>query len=315
MMGHILSFRGEFVRARDHFEQSLSLYSQHEHSAHSAVYGQDPGPVCLVRLGHDLWYLGHPDQSLGRLQAGLSLAQGSSHSFTRATVIASAAWLHQLRREGSATQEWAETAITLCAEQELPFFLAGATIWRGWARAIQGHMEEGIAQICQGLENYRNAGIRWGRPYFLGLLAEAYGHGRQWEKGLNAVSEGLMLAVEMGERWHEAELYRLKGELTLQRLQTADYKFHVPFDFQSTAASNLQIEAQTCFHKAIEIAREQSAKSLELRAVVSLSRLWQDEGKPKEAHELLVKIYNWFTEGFDTADLEEAKALLDELNG
>jgi predicted ATPase len=114
--------------------------------------------------------LGHPDQSLGRLQAGLSLAQGSSHSFTRASVIASAAWLHQLRREGSATQEWAETAITLCAEQELPFFLAGATIWRGWARAVQGHVEEGIAQICQGLENYGNAGVRWGRPYFLGLL-------------------------------------------------------------------------------------------------------------------------------------------------
>jgi predicted ATPase len=264
-------------------------------------------------LAHDLWYLGYPDQSLARHQAGLSLAKESNHSFTRASAIASVAWLHLKRREAKATQEWAEATITLCVEQELPFFLAGAMIWRGWALAIQGRVQEGIAQICQGLENYRNAGVRWGRSFFLGLLAEAYGHGRDWKGGIKAVDEGLTVAMETGERWYEAELYRLKGELTLHRLQTGDYKFHVSPDFGSLVASNIDVEAQAYFQRAIEIARDQSAKSLELRAVVSLSRLWRDEGKRKGAHDLLAESYNWFTEGFDTADLKDAKALLDEL--
>jgi predicted ATPase len=313
MMGHTLSFSGEFIRARDHFEESISLYRPQEHSAHSAVYGQDPGPSCLSRLGMNLWYLGYPDQSLSRVQAALSMVQESAHSFTRAIVNGGVAQMHEMRREAGATQEWAEATITLCAEKELPFFLAGAMIWRGWARAIQGHVEEGIAQICRGLENYRNAGVGWGRSYFLGLLGEAYCHGRLWEKGLNAVAEGLRLAVETGERWFEAELYRLKGELTLQWLQAADSKSRVPSDFHSPTASNSQVEAQACFHRAIEIARQQEAKSLELRAVTSLARLWQQQGKKEKARIMLADIHNWFTEGFDTADLKEAKALLDEL--
>jgi class 3 adenylate cyclase/predicted ATPase len=314
MMGHILLFQGEFVRARDHLERSLSLYDSREHRGHSAIYGQDPGPTCLNRLGHDLWYLGYPDQSLSRVQASLSLAQESTHSFTRASAMGSVAWLHLMRREVPATQQWAEATITLCAEQEIPFFLAAATIWRGWAEATQGHVEDGIAGIRQGMENFSYAGIGWGRPFFLALMAEAYGHGQQWEKGLNAVEEGLTIAAETGERWYEAELYRLKGELTLHRLQTADYKIQVPSDFESSAASNIEIEAQACFQKAIEIALEQSAKSLELRAAMSLGRLWRDEGRHKAAHDLLHEIYNWFTEGFDTADLKDAKVLLDELS-
>lgn len=308
-MGHVLSFRGEFVPARIHFEQSLSFYSPQEHSTHSAIYGQDPGPVCLCRLGHDLWYLGYPDQSLNQAQAALSLGQGSAHSFTRASVIGGVAWLHQLRREGAATQEWAEATITLCVEQELPFFLAGAMIWHGWALAKKGHVDEGIGHISQGLDNYRDLGVRWGRSYFLALLAEAYGCGLQTDRALHAIAEGLALAVEMGERWHQAELYRLKGELTLDRLQTVDHKSH-----ESLEASSIHVEAQACFQKAIEVAREQSAKSLELRATTSLARLLRDSGRRDQARGMLAEIYHWFTEGFDTIDLKEAKALLNELS-
>lgn len=196
----------------------------------------------------------------------------------------------------------------------MPFFLAGATILRGWALAIQGQVEEGIAEIYRGLEIYRSVGVRWGRSYYLGLLAEAYGNGQQWEKGLNAVAEGLTAAEKAGERWHESELYRLKGELTLQRLRGANpISLTVASQFQSPALPGIQAEAQALFNKAIEVARHQSAKSLELRAVISLSRLWQDQGKLNEAYGLLAEIYRWFTEGFDTADLKDAKALLDEL--
>ncbi|MBI3798633.1 MAG: hypothetical protein HY268_16920 [Deltaproteobacteria bacterium] len=190
--------------------------------------------------------------------------------------------------------------------------LAQAAILRDWALAEQGQEAEGIAQIRQGLPAHRETGAELTGPYYLALLAEAYGKVGQVEEGLSGVAEALTMVDKDGERLWEAELYRLKGQLTLQKSAVRGPKSKVEESPQFEVRSP-ESEAEECFCKAIEIARRQHAKSLELRAVMSLRHLWRQQGKQKEAHELLSEIYHWFTEGFDTKDLQEAKTLLEEL--
>ena len=234
--------------------------------------------------------LGYPDQALRRSLEALALAQDVAHPFSLGFALFFAAQLHHHRREVQATQARAEAAITLSRAQGFPTWLANGTILQGWALAAQGQGEAGVAQIRQGLAAHRATGEEIERPYFLALLAEAYGAMGQADEGLAVLAEAFELVTITGERWWEAELHRLKGGL----LQSAE-------------------EAETCFRQALAVARHQQAKSLELRAALSLSRLWQQQGKRHEACELLAPIYGWFTEGFDTVDLQEARALLEEL--
>jgi predicted ATPase len=189
-------------------------------------------------------------------------------------------------------------------------FLAYGTLYRGWVLAEQGEVEEGIAQMQQGLAALRATGAELARPSYLTMLAAAYRKVGQVEEGLAVLAEALALVNKTGGRVGEAELYRLKGELSLQsEVRSPRPEATNP----QSPTPNPHAEAEACFHKAIEVARKQQAKSLELRAVVSLSRLWQRQGKKDEARQLLAEIYGWFTEGFDTKDLQEAKALLEEL--
>ncbi len=185
--------------------------------------------------------------------------------------------------------------MALSTGQGFAFWLAMGTMLRGWALAEQGQVEEGIAQIREGLAAWRATGSELWRSHLLTLLAEAYGKGGQAEEGLTAVDEALAIVERTEERFYEAELHRLKGELLLQQ-------------FPDTHP-----EAEACFHQSIAVARRRQAKSWELRAATSLARLWQQQGKQTEARELLAPVYNWFTEGFDTADLKDAKTLLTEL--
>jgi len=231
----------------------------------------------------------------------LRLAQALSHPHSLGFALIFAAALRQFRREAQAAQAHAEAVIALSTAQGLPSWLAHGTLLRGGALAAQGQGEAGIAQLQQGLAVYRVTGSELARPYFLGLLAEAYGKVGQTKEGLTALAEALALVDQTEERMYEAELYRLKGQLTLQS-QVQGPK------------SKVEEAAEECFLRAIEIARRQQAKSLELRAVMSLSRLWLQQGKQKDAHEMLAAVYSWFTEGFDTKDLQEAQALLEELN-
>jgi predicted ATPase len=166
------------------------------------------------------------------------------------------------------------------------------TILRGWALTRQGQAPEGIPQMTQGLAAYRATGAEAWRHYWLALLAEAYGTAGQIAEGLTALTDALTLVEKNGECYYEAECHRLKGALLLQQ------------------SSDNATEAEACFHQALMTAQNQQAKSLELRAATSLTRLWQQQGKRQEAHDLLAPVYYWFTEGFDTADLQEAKALL-----
>ena len=289
-------YLGQLSQAHAHLEQGMRLYDPQQHHALAFRYGNmDPGVACLAYAGWTLWLLGYPDQALERANEALTLAQHLEHPYTLARGLYWTTLLHQLRREWQVVSERAETAITVATAQQVALVLAVGPIMRGWALAMQGQGAEGLTQLRQGLDAYRATGAAFQRPHFLSMLAEVHRSMGQPEAGLTALSEALALVEKTGERYYEAELHRLKGELLLQH-----------------AAPEVS-HAETCFQQSLAIARRQQAKSLELRAAMSLSRLWQQQGKRAEAHDLLAPIYGWFTEGFDTADLQEAKALLDEL--
>lgn len=250
--------------------------------------------MCRGHATWPLWMLGYPDQARQSIRETLTLAQKLAHPFSMAIALNTAAVGHQFLREVQAVQECAEALMEVSTEQSFPQWLAYGMVLRGWALTAQGRGTEGIAQMRQGLAARRAKKAELQRPYFLGLLAEAYGEAGQAEEGLSVLAEALALAENTGERNWEAELHRQKGQLLL------------------ALPEENQIEAEACFHKAISIAHRQNAKSLELRAVMSMSRLWQQE-KREEAHQLLSEIHGSFTEGFGTADFKEAQALLEEL--
>jgi class 3 adenylate cyclase/predicted ATPase len=303
-LGLTLNYLGEFAAAQAHLAQGIALYDPQQHPAHAFRYGQDPGVACRAYGAATLWWLGYPEQALQWSHEALALARELAHPFSLGFALFLTAWVPQFRREGPLTQEWAEAAIALAAEHGFAVFGAGGTIFRGWALAQrysepvagQGQGEEGIAQMQQGLAAWRATGAEALRPYYLALLAEASGRGGQVEEGLRLLAEALAVANDTGEHRWDAELYRLKGELLVVH------------------SAGHHTEAETYFRQAFDIARRQEAKSVELRAAMSLSRLWQRQGKQADAHALLAPIYAWFTEGFDTADLQEAKALLEELS-
>ena len=301
LAGETLSYMGEFVLAREHLRQSLTFYKSHTHRSY---YGpHDPGVACLTNDALVMWYAGYPDQALTKIQEAITLGRDLMLPFSLARALHFAAVLHQHRREEQVAQEHAQATLTLSTEQGLSFYLEHGTILHGWALAAQGQGEEGIAQIRQGLDDYRVIGGELWRSYFLALLAESYKKMGQSDEGLSMLAEALTVADKRSERFYEAELYRLKGELLMQENQMSKVKGQM---------SKVE-EAEVCFHNALDVARHQQAKSLELRAATSLARLWQQQGKRAEARELLTPIYNWFTEGFDTPDLKDAKALLAEL--
>ena len=294
-VGTTLFYLGATADAHTHFAQGIQLYDAQQHRAAAFLYGEDGGVICHSFAPWTLWYLGYPDQGLVRSQEAVTLAQQSAHPFSLSFALSLAAGFHQLRCEEHTAQEYADAAIRLTTHQGFPHWRAYSAILRAWALAHQGPVKEGIAQIDQGLSDFRATGAEIWRPYWLALLAEAHGMLGEPEAGLTALTDALTVVDTTGGRWCESELYRLKGVLLLQ--QNTDN----------------QAEAESCFHHALDIARHQQAKSFELRTATSLARLWQQQGKRQEAHDLLAPVYNWFTEGFDTADLKDAKALLDEL--
>jgi predicted ATPase len=333
-LGWTLLWRGEGTVGLAHLEQGIALYDPQEHRFLGSVYGQHPTVSSLGSRALALGLLGYPDQALKGSQETLALAQDVAHPNSLSYALCIAAVLHLFRREGKAAQGQAEAVIALSEEHGFPQWLASGIACRGAALSAQGQEEEGITQIRQGLAALQAAGANFTVPQFLALLAEAYGKAGQPEEGLTALTEALNFVDKTGERLYEAELYRLKGTLTLQsraslaqvqdKSETSQDKSEVPNTQHPTPSTQ---EAEACFLKAIEIARKQQAKSLELRAVMSLVRLRQQQAMQHAsrttqheartmldaARNMLSEIYHWFTEGFDTKDLQEAKALLEEL--
>ena len=296
LLGETLLSLGELARAREHLEHAMALYDPQQHRPQVSGSHQDLGVLCHVHAASVLGMLGYPDQARQRSQAALRLAQELAHPYSLTLALASTAVSHIHLGDFPAAQAQAEAAIALATEQGFALWLAQGTFLRGWALAAQGQVEEGMAQMRQGLDALRATGDRsaLGRE---AVLAEVLGHAGQADAGLRLLAEALAAVPTTGERVFEAEMHRCKGELLLVQ------------------AGNRQpwAEAEACFRHALDVARQQQAKSWELRAAISLSRLWQRQGKRATAYELLAEVYGWFTEGFDTADLKEAKALLEEL--
>ncbi len=311
-LGWTLSVMGNFVQGYKVFKQGATLYDPEEHRALAHTYGFDPGVTCRIWIARDLCFLGYPEQALQQIADGLTLAYGLSHPFSLCFALIFAGYIHYHRQEWELAQERAEAVITIATKHEFLHWLQYGQMLRGWALALQGQAKEGVAEIRRGLAAYRTAGSVGALTQFLADLAAAHMKTERPDEGLSALTEALTLVDKTGERWYEAELYRLKGELTLQK------EFNVPGStFQVTDPRprnpDPQGEAEACFLKAVDIARQQQAKSWELRATISLARLWRQQDKRKQAHKMLSTIHNWFTEGFDTKDLQEAKALLENL--
>jgi predicted ATPase len=292
-LGETLFFLGDFVQARAHLERAVALYEPQKRGPHRAL--MDPGVSSLAMLAGTLCMLGYPEQARQKSTEAQRLAEALAHPHILAWTLVIAAHCHQLWREVRTTHAQAEAVIRLATEQGFAAWFAEATMFVGWAQAVQGRGAEGMAQIQQGLAARQAIGIELTQPVYLSLLAEAYAHLRQPSEGLAVIADALTRVATTRECWREADLHRLRGELLL-----------------AVTADNHR-EAEACFRQALTVARQQQAKSLELRAAMSLARLWQQQGKRTEAYALLAPVYGWFTEGFDTADLQEAKALLEVL--
>jgi class 3 adenylate cyclase/predicted ATPase len=295
-VGETRFWHGALLQARAPLEHATTLYMLHSHSFEAFLReNNDPGVIALAFATWVLWLRGYPEQALQQSHAMLALGYKVSHLPSFAHALVHAATLHQFRRELQAMQERVEAYLTLAAEQGFAQWVAVGTLNQGWLLAAQGQSEEGITQMHQGITAYRATGAELDVPHSLALLAETYGRVGQPEKGLTILIEALAVVDKNDERWYEAELHRLQGELLLP------------------LSPDNHTEAASCFQKALKVARSQQAKSLELRAATSLAKLWQSQGKRQDAYNLLAPVYGWFTEGFDTADLKDAKALLDEL--
>ncbi len=293
---------GEFALAIEHFEKALSLYDPKEYPDMASLYALSPGVAMPCFAALSFWFLGQPDASLARIQEATTLARelGEPHSLAHAFLFSS--FVHQLRREQRIAQEHAEAVIAISIEHGLVMYRAMATIMAGWSLIGEGQAEQAIEQIKEGLAALQATGTELVRPHFLALLAEALGVASLPDEGLRVLDEAVELVDRTQEAYYLAELHRLKGELLL--VQSSNLS-------GDTAAV---AKAKECFHDAIRIARQQKAKSWELRASMSLARLYQQLGKREEARALLLQIYDRFHEGFETADLRKAKTLLAELS-
>ncbi len=295
-LGYILVGLGEFSTARAHFEQVIDFYEpQAHHDSFVLLRGSDAGVSALAYDACCLWCLGYPEQADSRSQEAIALARELGHPFSLADVLAFGGCVfNKVRREGQALKDRGQELVELSEVLGFSSFMPTGTCYLGDGLAMLGQVQEGLALMREGLEGRQSTGVRCYFSGTLGGLAEALAQAGRPDEGLATLDEAFSLVEETEERYCEAELYRVRGELLL--------------------IQGVEAGAEASFQRAIEVARRQSAKSWELRSTTNLARLWQKQGKRKEARRVLAEIYGWFTEGFDTPDLKEAKELLEELS-
>jgi tetratricopeptide (TPR) repeat protein len=322
MFGVTSFFLGELVMAHEHLEQGIALYDVQQSRSRTFSSGMDPGVVCLSVLSWALWMRGYPDRALTKSREALTLAQKLSHAYSLGYALNYASVLHGWRREVQFAQERAEAVTMLANEYGFVQFSHVKRFWQNWALAAQRSTENCSDHIPQELSTWQAVSGELEIPHRLAMLADAYGKTGEVGLWLRAINEALAIVHENAVHHYEAELYRLKGELLLrQARERASIHIACPKTSRAIAGEQgcvtpgfpLHAEAELCFHQALDVAQRQHAKSLELRAAVSLSRLWQQQGKREEARQLLTEIYAWFTEGFATPDLQEAQVLLNTL--
>jgi predicted ATPase len=290
---------GRFATARDHLEHGMALAAAQPRGEPPS---QDLGVTCYSYSALTLFSLGYPDQALKRSREAINLARKLNLPFSLAFALYFASFVHHYRREPEAAQAYAEEGIVLCREQSFALWLGGVTAHRGWALAELGDVEEGLSEIRQGMNAWLATGAEVAKPYFLALLADVERRLGECAEGLRGLDEGLAVMEELGDRFYEAELHRLKGELTLQQHREME------------GCGAVEAQAEASYQRALQIAGDQSARAWELRAAMSLARLWQKQARREEARAILARSYEWFTEGLETRDLSEARALLGTLN-
>jgi predicted ATPase/DNA-binding winged helix-turn-helix (wHTH) protein len=299
-VGVVSFYSGDFAAALAHLEEGIALYDPNAHGPmRSPVFqlGQDPGVSCTTHAAMALWMLGYPERAATRSREAIALAHTLDHPFSVSYACHFAAGLHQWRRDRRAMQHVEDEARPLDAEHGFGLFETAGAIQRGWLSARDGHERDAVAQMREGIAHHRAIGAEVLVPAFLGLVAEVHVRLGQRDEGLAAVSEAFAAAQQTGQHYWEAELHRLRGALSLQ----------------AGVGGAPAHQAESCFRQALDLARRQQAKSLELRAATSLSRLWADQRRTDEARALLSDVYAWFTEGFDTPDLADARVLLEAL--
>lgn len=318
MRGHLTMqitfvYLGEFAQSLEHFEKALALYNPEPHRDDAFLYSQNPGVTMRCHAAWALWFIGRPDQALVQMNEAATMARALSEPHGLAHVYYFASMLHHLRREEQLAQENADAALAIANEHGLVMWKAYATITRAWALIEQGHQEEAIELMREGLAGMVQLGAEVARPHLLSLLAEVLGKARQVDEGLSVMAEALEIAHRHNQLTYVAELYRIKGELLLMQARDQNLARAAATAKVVDTRSNATAEAEACFHQSLSIAKQQNGKCWELRAAMSLGRIYREQNKQKEARHLLAEVYDSFTEGFDTADLREAKAMLEEL--
>jgi predicted ATPase len=278
----------------DHADQVYAIKDPGKHQL-SFYNGEYFWPVTTSWSAIDLWFLGYPNKGRQRIQEAYTFARGTIQLQSLGFVLYWAAMFYQFCRDWSGVKKMANEEFELSKEHGFQLWLAAVPIFLGWVLAEQGQPLEGIAQIQRGLGAMTATGTWCWHIHYLSMLADAYKRACQIDEGLSTIEEGLALMEKTGQRYFDAELHRLKGEFLLMK-------------------DGDKAKAESLFERAIDVATKQKAKSLELRATMSLARLWQKQGKKEKARKGLTEIYGWFTEGFDTQDLKDAKALLRELS-
>jgi len=298
VMGTVLYFLGESTLAQTHLEKGIELYDSKAHRELAYVYGADPGVVCQLYAGLNLWLRGYPQQAMDRVDQALQQAKTLSHAHTLAFALAYSAKLNQYLKLNTEAQQQVESAIAFSTEHGFAQWAAFGTVLRGWALVAQGQRAEGVAQMHKGMDDMRVTGAEIFQPYFLTLLSDAYLKGEQFDEGLRAVAEALEImdtAMAENQGFCRPELLRLKGELLLKY-------------------SDDVLQAESQFRQSLELAQTRHLNSLALRAAMSLSKVLFNQGNPAEAKKILEPVFNKFSEGQDTPDLQSASSLLTNLN-
>jgi predicted ATPase len=290
-------YRGDFAGAREHSERAISEYDDRERTKiWASITGEDSGVGVRCYLSLSLWHLGYPDQALTLSRETIELARAIGHPFSLEYALHHGGWLRQHCRLGEEAQATGEEQIEIATEQGFAFWHATGTLYRGAGLVLQGNLEPGLSLLVEGLESYRATGAELALPYYLSLLGDAYTRAGHFAEALTALDDGLSIAEKNDDRFAEAELHRLRGELLL-------------------AESNDRLdEAEDCFRRSIETARRQQSKAWELRATMSMATLWKERGRLSEARDALSVACAHYAEGWTTPDLKDAKALLETLS-
>lgn len=295
-LSFVLLRMGELEKGLFHLEEVINAYDLEQHRELAYIYATDPLVACLSWSSWALWMLGNPVQAKQRSQEAISHALSLSHLGSQIFAPGVAAYLHLFNREFETALELIEVCTALAIEHKLPFWLATLSLLRGWALIEQGQIEDGLAEMGKGLQDFRMVGTRDLLSLYLSQMAMANAQAGMVDEGFDKLKDAETFIQETGERFYEAEQLRIKGEMLLMQSQEN------------------QEQAEQCFRKAKQTAIQQGAKSWELRAALSLGHLLHKQDRQPEARKQLEDVYGWFTEGFETPDLKESQRLLEELN-